>query len=229
MTTRASGRTQAEEETAEVSAAADTQIAIDLPGDDARDRHHTPGFSRIRTEWGGEDGSVLARVQGSIDERILRNFALAYEIMDALFSIVRTPEVGPDGVLPRIDQHGQIIWKRSPVGVGYEEDFSRLTSAQREHFLFQITSHLFNWEQAAAEAWTEAMFAKAIWEESFSVGFESVVGGRPTVDDRRAAGTRSSMDDRFFAIFVSAYSRRADAIVRSMERIGMRLKDVMVS
>lgn len=225
---RASGRTAAEEEAAEAAEQADLPVAIDLPGDDSRDRHHTPGFSRMRTEWGGPDAGVLARVQGSVEERILSNFALAYEIMGAVFSIVRTAEVGPNGI-PLVDQHGQTRWKRSAVGVGYEEDFSRLTTAQREHFLFQITTHLFNWEQAAAEAWTEAMFAKAIWEESFAVGFESIVGGRPTVDDRRAAGVRSSMDDRFFAIFVSAYSRRADAIVRSLERLAQRLKDVITT
>jgi hypothetical protein len=36
-------------------------------------------------------------------------------------------------------------------------------------------------------------------------------------------------DERYFAIFESVLSRKADAIVRSMERLSQRLKDVMQS
>lgn len=226
---RASGHTAAEEETREASEQFDQPIAADpLPGDDPRDRHHTPGFSRMRTDWRGNDRAVMQRVASAVDDRILANFGLAYEIMNAVYEIVRTPEPGPDGQ-PMYDEHGFVVWKRSTTGLGFDEDFSRLTTRDREHLMFQITTNLFSWEQRAAEAWTEAMYAKAIWEESFSNGFESLTGGRPTVDDRRAAGNIASMDDRFFAIFMSAYSRRADAICRSMERLQLRLKDVMVS
>ena len=69
------------------------------------------------------------------------------------------------------------------------------------------------------------MFAKAQWEERFSIAFDAPMSG--TVDDRRAAGNIDAREERYFAIFLSLYSRKADSIVRSMELLSQRLRDSM--
>lgn len=223
-TTRASGETTAEEITREASEQADQPIAVpNLPGEDPRSRFRTPGFSRMRTSWSREDSVILQGAKAAVDGQIMRNFADAYDVMNQVYDLVRTPEMDEQGVV-MTDQWGFTVWVRTPAG-GYDEDFTRMTLKQREDLMFKITTRLFAWEQRAADAWSEAMFAKAQWEERHSIGFDAPMSG--TVDDRKAAGNLAATEERYFAIFLSTYSRKADSIVRSMERLGQRLKDAM--
>lgn len=217
---RASGETVAEEIIREESRKADEPVAVELPEERAR-TFRTPGFARMRTNWSDENRRVIGSALAAVDGRILESFGDAFQVMHEVFQVVRTPETHTDGRV-MADQWGFPVWKRTPSG-GWEEDFSRLTTKQRENFLFQITTRIFDWEQRAANVWGEAMFAKAAWEERFSIGFDAPMSG--TVDDRRAAGNLDAREERYFAIFMSLYSRRADAIVRSLGLLGQRLKD----
>ena len=226
---RASGRTQAEEVLREESAAVEQEVAIDdalphLP-EEARPNFRTPGFSRMRTDWNGPEGEVVRRVLSTIDERVQHEFLDAYEIMNDLYETVRTPVLDNNGA-PVLDQWGFKVWQRRPNGT-WDEDWSRLGRAQKENALFEITTRLFSWEQRAAERWTEAMLAKGSWEEGFSIDYRAPQerNNRPTIEDRTAAAKEGSSDERYFAIFAAAYSRRADAIVRTMNLLGQRLKD----
>lgn len=219
---RASGETTAEEVVKEESAQLEEPIAVELPEERER-RFRSPGFSRMRIDWTTQDRSIIADALSAVDGRILNSFADAYQLMHELYEIVRTPEVDEQGV-PKRDKWGFTVWARTPSG-GWDEDFSRLTLKQREHFLFMITTRVFEWEQRAANVWGEAMFAKAQWEEQYSIGFDAPMSG--TVDDRRAAGNLDSREERYFAIFTSLFSRRADAIVRSMILLGQRLRDTL--
>lgn len=221
---RASGQTVAEEIIHEESAQAEQPIAVELPEERAR-TFRTPGFARMRITWAPQDRAIISQALAAVEGRILNSFGDAYQVMHELFEIVRTPETNPDGSVKR-DQWGFTVWARTPSG-GWEEDFTRLTTKQRENFLFQITTRIFDWEQRAADVWGEAMFAKAAWEERFSIGFDAPMSG--TVDDRRAAGNLDAREERYFAIFASLYSRRADAIVRSMNLLGQRLKDSLTA
>lgn len=223
--TRAHGETTAEDVTKEESAALEQPVVIDLPGDDPRSKHRTPGFARMRTDWKGEDRKIVQQAKDAVDGRIIHNFAGAYEVMNQVYDIVRTPARDDHGVIIH-DRYGFTVWAKNENGT-YDEDFTRLSHKDREHLLFLITTRLFEWSQAAADAWAEAMFAKAQWEERFSLGFDAPVSG--TVDDRRAAGNLDAREERYFAIFVSTYSRKADSIVRSMELLGQRLKDAMTA
>ena len=158
-----------------------------------------------------------------VTQRIGQRFSDAFEIMYEIYDEVREPEM-VNGV-PKTDEFGMTEWKVNAAGK-YIEDWSKITLRQRERFLYLITTRLFDWTQRAAELWGESMMAKALWEEAFAIGFESLKGGRPTIDDRRARGTRESAQDRYYAILTAYYSRKADAIVRVMELLSQRLKDV---
>lgn len=220
---RASGSTQAEEITKEESAKAEEPIAVELPEERER-TFRTPGFARMRMDWRGEDRAVIQQAKSLVEGRIMRNFADAFEIMNDVYDLVRTPEVDESTGEIMTDQWGWKVWKRLPSG-GWDEDFTRMTRAQKEDFLFKITTRLFDWEQRAADAWSEAMFAKAQWEESYSISYDAPMHG--TIDDRKAAANRNATEERYFAIFLSVYSRKADAIVRSLSLLGQRLKDSM--
>lgn len=204
---------------------ADQPMEVEIHEERTRE-FRTPGFARMRTEWSGEEAPILAAVLGTVDNRILLNFASAYAIMNELYEIVREPVANENTGEVLKDVHGFTIWQRTPSG-SYVEDYSKLARPERENLLFEITTNIFAWEQAAANAWTEAMFAKAMWEERFALSFQDAPGAKPTVDDRTQHARVGAREERYFAIFLSAYSRRADAIVRSMQLLGQRLKDVI--
>lgn len=220
--TRASGQTAASEEAVEEGEKALEPMTQELPEERAKKFRH-PGFSRLRTHWTDEDGPIIQRARAAVDGRILENFSDAYQVMHEVYEAVRTPEVDENGEV-RTDQWGFTVWRQTVSG-SYEEDWSRLGHRQREDLLFTITTRLFDWSQRAADAWGEAMFAKAVFEERFAIGFDAPMSG--TVDDRRAAGNLDARDERYFAIFVTYYSRRADGIVKTLGLLGQRIKDTM--
>jgi hypothetical protein len=210
------------EAAAEISAEPDEPVAPELP-DERERRFRTPGFSRMRITWSGEDGQMLDTVKRTIDMRIMENFQDAYSIMFEIYNLVRDPVIGPGGA-PEFDEYGFPVWARTSSG-GFIEDWTRLGAREKERFLFEITTRIFAWEQSAADAWGEAMFAKAAWEEAFAIKYDAPMNG--TIEDRNAVGKIGSREERYFAIFVSYYSRRADAIVRSMALLAQRIKDSM--
>ena len=227
--TRASGEATASEVAKDLVEELDADIRVQLPDEDdkeKRSKFRTPGFSRMRVDWRGDDQFVLAQVMDVVEKRIMVNFADAYQLMFEVYDTVRTREHVPGTGEVVLDSYGLPVWKRTSTG-SFEEDFTRLTFKQREHYLFAITTRLFDWEQRAADAWGEAMIAKAMWEESFSIGYDAPMSG--TIEDRTAAGRKHAADERYFAILVSYYSRRADAIARSMALLGQRLKDSLGS
>lgn len=221
---RAHGESAASEE-----AKAEVENLTEPPETDVLDEERkrtfrTPGFSRMRTQWNSADRQVIQHAQSVVDGRILHNFEDAYQVMHEVYDLVRTPEVNPETGEILTDQWGFPIWKKTNTG-SYEEDWSRLTKRERENLLFTITTRLFDWEQRAADAWGEAMFAKAQFEERFAIGFDEPMSG--TVDDRRAHANIESREERYFAIFLTLYSRKAEAVVRTLSLLGQRLKDSM--
>lgn len=212
-----------EKATREVSKDLEVTAEVDLHEDRTREMR-TPGFSRMRTEWEGPDQMVVASVMGQADNLVLRNFSDAYAVMHELYEIVREPVVNESTGEIFKDAHGFTVWQRSNTGA-YVEDYARLGHKEKQHLLFEITTRIFEWEQRAANAWGEAMFAKAMFEERFALTFQGTPGTRPTVDDRTQFARGSSTEERYFAIFQSLYSRKAEALVRSLTLLGQRLKD----
>jgi hypothetical protein len=74
------------------------------------------------------------------------------------------------------------------------------------------------------------MYAKVIWEQQFSSGYDDLPSGsKDTIEGRTARAKMVAAEDQFLAIFKTYYSRKADAIVRSMERLSQRIKDIHVA
>lgn len=203
----------------------DKPTEVDLHEDRTREIR-AKAFARMRTDWNGPDGVAVAAVVGQADMLILQTFASAYSVMNDLWDIVREPEVNEQTGEMLKDAHGFVIWKRGPGG-NYIEDFSRLGKNQKDHLLHRITTNIFGWEQDAANIWGESMFSKAMFEERFADQFGHAPGSRPTVDDRTQFARRESADERYFAIYKSLVSRKADALVASLKLISQRLKDTL--
>jgi len=186
----------------------------------------TPGFQRMRLDWSSDDRDVLNRAKSTAEGRLYREFPEVYRLLYRVYDIVREKEVDPETGEIVLDQWQLPKWKKDQVG-SFIEDFSLLGIKEKEDILFTITTHLFEWQQLAADAWGEAMFAKAQWEERFSMGYDAPMSG--TIEARTAAGRLDSRDERYFALYVSMYSRKADALIRSLELLGQRIKDSIVS
>ena len=215
---------QAEASLRDISKASEALAEVRVHEDETKELK-TPGFSRMRTEWHGEDAAQISGLRHVVDGRILTLFPDAFVLMNDLWDIVREPQRDPDTGYPLKDFHGFTVWARTESGA-FIEDYSRLGLREREDFLFRITTNVFNWKQTAADLWGEAMFSKAIWEEAYSLGFTEPTG-RLTVDDRTNRARVHATDERYFSIFLSLLSRKADAVVSSVELLGQRIKDII--
>jgi hypothetical protein len=197
-------------------------VEPDLP-DDRRRNFRTPNFSRMRTSWRGEDRIVIEEIKVQAEKVMRSQFGGAFALMDRLYLLVREPEISPDGTM-KTGPDGRPTWKvhdnGSPV-----ENWLRISDRERLQYLQEITGRLFEWEQVAAGLWGEAMLAKVAWEERFADGFQNVPG-KSTVDDKAQAGVTHSLDERYFGVFKSILSRRADALVRAMTRLEQILMQV---
>lgn len=210
----------------EVSEQADQPMTVDAHDDRTLEFQRT-GLSRLRTAWSEEDADALAGIHGVVEREIMIHFAGAFQIMNEIYDIVREPAVDPKSGVIETDQYGFTVWLRTETGA-FIEDYTKLGHKEVEHFLFRITTRLFDWEQQAAQLWGDSMFAKALWEQSLARGYQTAreTGGR-TVEDRTQAARLASYDDRLFGIFRALISRRADAVARSMQLLSQRLKDVL--
>jgi hypothetical protein len=222
---RAHGTPGAVEEAKEATEGLDADIETEVLHEERERTFRTPGFRRMRFDWRSEDRAIITQAKAAVDGRIIESFADAYQVMFEVYNLVRTPETGPDGG-PIVDQWGFPTWKRGVSG-GYEEDWTRLTLKEKENLMFTITTRIFEWEQRAVDAWAEAMLAKSQFEERFAIQYDEPMTG--TVDDRKAFANREAAEERYFAIFLTTYSRKADALVRSLNLLGQRLKDSMTA
>lgn len=226
---RASGRTTAEEITKEVSERADDPIDAQVTEPGETDlKFDTPGFGRMRTDWRGDDLRVLRQVESAVNKLLWAEFWSLFVVQDEFQAVVRDPLMRPDDpTKPLLDEDGAQAWACDPVTGLPEEDWTRLTDRHRYHFQHQIVNMLFAWEQSAEKLRGRSLFAKAKWEELFASGFESLpakTATKPTVEDREQRARRIAAQERYFAIFASSLSRRADALVRSMTRLHYTLE-----
>ena len=200
------------------------QPLIPDPHPDRTRQFRTTSLSRMKTEWGPEDRIRIEEIHARSDRVMRSRFAQAYDILNRLWLVVRLPLLNPDGsLIPGADGFPQ--WESHPNGSPVE-DWSLLTDRDREQFLFEITTHLFEWEQEAGRMWSESMYGKAGWEGAFAAGYLGPTG-RLTVDDRTQRGHQDSLEDRYLGIYLAALSRRAEALVRSLARVAQTLKDTM--
>jgi hypothetical protein len=195
----------------------------DIPPDRTRQFSHV-NFSRMRTDWRPPDKIKMSEIGRLADDILATCFPDAYWLIERLYAVVREPVVLTTGEKMQ-DLAGHTRWKRNDLGF-YIEDWSRLGDRERNDFLHELTIHMFEWRQQAAVMWGSAMFAKGIWEQAFAYGYTTAQlpgSGRLTVDDKTQAGHLEGMEDRYFAIFQSVLSRRADALIKSLERLEVLL------
>lgn len=230
-TVRASGSTPAVEEAHEVAATIDQPLDMDSVGEDVENEpSRIPRFERMRFNYFDPvERQVLMEAHSEITRVMVHEFTDAYRIIDEIKHIVRIPIENERGEYV-YDENGEPEWQTSPGGKVIE-DYTRLSRKQQETFLGRITTNLFGWEQTAEMIWMDAIMARARFEEHYAISYDELRGtaGRTTVDDRKAYGAMEAAQDRYQAIYLTSLSRRAAALVKSMERLSQRLKDVLTS
>jgi hypothetical protein len=221
---RASGKPAATEEGEKSADEATSPVDDNVLPEEREEWFRNPGFQRMRTDWTGKDKAQMDRLQVVIDKAVFDTFPEAYSIMSDIYDIVREQEVNESTGQLLVDAYGFKVWKRNPLTNLYYEDWSLLSYRDREDFLFRITTQLFEWEQRAADLWTRAMFSKGMFVERFSIEYDAPIHG--TIDDRNARG-KEAAEERYFALLNSAVSRKAEALVRTMTNLQLRLKDTL--
>jgi hypothetical protein len=203
-----------------IDATAEDPVEPDIPPDRARGFTHT-GFSRMRITWLDDDQERLAIVRATANDIIQAEFRVAFAVLDMLHRQVRRPLADSDGVVQTYDD-GSPKWELDEYGVP-TENWGRLDPRTRENAMHVIAVFLVEMELKAVDLWAEAMFAKVIWEEKFAKNFTALpkdqLSGKPTIQDRTQWGHRNSTEERYFAVFCAVLSKKADALVRSMNRL----------
>lgn len=231
---RADGRTGGEQLAPQESASAlqpqttDGDLGLDGGSlDHPEDRHSslTPTFRRMRTDWNSPDRAIIEQMRRAVDLLIRDQFFEIYDLMYEIYDLVREQDMDPVTFEVKLDADRLPEWKRGPGGA-YIEDWSKIGIRQREAYLYRITTGMFRWEQRQADLWGEALFAKAVFEEAFSHGYEQLANPRATIEDRTARARTVAAEHRYRAVYMAYLSKRADAVVRSAERLGQRLKDI---
>lgn len=229
MTGIDNGQIRAHGQTAADAVAEEQVKEIDTPVTEKEEKPVglTRAFQRMRTDWHSADKDTIKSVQSIVDDQLFNAFSDAYSLRYEMFDIVRAKKIDKTTGEIETDDYGNALWEQNPDGT-YVEDWTKLTSRDRERFIYQIITRMFEWEQAAADAWGEALFAKAQWQEAFSTGFDSFTEGKAIEKAREARANRQAADQRYLAVFKSLYSKKADALVRSMVLLAQRLKDLTV-
>lgn len=201
-------------------ATAEEPLAPDLKPDRTRQFSNT-SFSRMKRSWVGDEAASLGEVHFAADQAVQAQFGRALRVLARLHELTQIPETNDQGdVLTYADGSTRFLLDESGDPV---VDYTRLNKKNRTDILMVITTHLYDWEKASTQKWAEAMYAKVIWEQAFSEGYRKLPGtaisGKPTIDDRTQTGHSFSAQDRYFAVFCSALSRQAEALVRNMIRV----------
>lgn len=177
------------------------------------------GFSRMRTNWAGDDDRKVAELEALSDRIIRRRFSVAFAVEARIWRSVRKQKFDRATGAYLTYEDGTPQWERDEYG-DVVEDWGLLSDTDRSALLMSIATHMFEWELAKAAMWAEAMYAKGEWEETFSKGYTAlpghVVSGKPTIEDRTHWAQKNAAEARYFALFQSGLSRKADAIVKSM-------------
>jgi hypothetical protein len=209
---------------------AEEPLTADPPPDRTRQFTHA-GFSRMRSGWIGDDRDKVLELEALADQMVKHRFVVAFAVIERVHRSVRTQAYneGTGELLTYPD--GTPMWKKDELGAP-EEDWGMLSDRDRKGLLMTIATHMFEWELAGASAWAEAMYAKGIWEQAFASGFTAlppgVVSGRPTVDDRTQWGHKNAAEDRYFALFQTSLSKKADGILRAMRGIQRVLENTAI-
>jgi hypothetical protein len=202
-------------------ATAEEPMASD-PHPDRTQENTRASFSRMRTGWVGDDARMIMELEALSDQIIRRRFAVAFAIIERVYAHVRIQAVNKATGELLVYEDGTPQWEKdewdAPV-----EDWAMLGDNDRSNLLHTIAVHMFEWELAKGNTWFEAMVAKGQWEEIFSRGYTSLPGhvasGKPTIEDRTHHSQKNAAQERYFALFESSLSRKADGIVRAMTGI----------
>jgi hypothetical protein len=217
---------QASRVLAEVSKEADEPMDVEMDPDRTRENTST-GLSRIRTDYFNDDDAEIQSIIAEVEGVLRRTFPGVYMVMNDLWMHVRKPVANPATGEMMLDIFGWPVWEKLPGGA-YDEDYSRLTNAEKDHFLLQITTLVGEWGQEAENLRAHAQFRKVLWEGAMADGFVAPTG-RVTVEERTQRGRAASMDDRLRAVYRHVLSRKAERLVRDMELLGQRLKDSLTA
>jgi hypothetical protein len=179
------------------------------------------GLSRMKTEWSQGDRDALVVLKAEADRIVRAEFRGWFSVLDRLHRCVRTPLCDENGEIKTYDDKSP-MWEVDEWG-DPAENWGLLDDQTRSNILHILATRLAEWEMHAADNWAEAMYAKVVWEEKFAQGFVAMPGrqvsGKPTIEDRTQFGNRFSADERYFAVFKSAVSKKSDLLLKSANRL----------
>lgn len=222
---RASGRWGSQEEAREQADKIESDGQDPVEAVEREVEFRTPKFMRMRFNWRDDaELQVVHRAEQAVDSVLRRIFPDLFAIKEQVYECARVPEVDGNGEILMDPGTNTPRWRVRPDGF-VDEDFTRMTRAQHEHFVMLITTRIIDWRYRANNLWLHAAMARAQFEERFAISFDTPATG--TVDARNAIANRDAAEERYHAVYATALSRAADRMVNDMGNLAQRIKDVM--
>lgn len=186
--------------------------------------HRALKDTKIRYTWKPEDQAILAALRGTTNALIQRHFADVLGALDDLYLSIRTPKVNEHGVV-LTGPDGRTVWETDERG-NPAEDWSLLTGQDVEACLLNMSRVKFELAQRVSDLFTEALFAKHVYNDVWHEQYESMVHG--TQKDREALANRETKQDRYFGFYRYTIWASADTLLKEVNatmRLLERVRD----
>lgn len=178
-------------------------------------------FSKISFKWRPDDRKILEQIRAGVDELFSELYAESFRTVDSFYETLRVPET-VEGVV-QFDSGGRVIWKKDFRGQEIE-DWSQLTGQDLEKTLLDITRLKLILAPQVNDLLLEAIFAKHIFDDMLSEGFEEVLQG--TIPDRNAHAARKARMDKYHAYFRFYLYSHAEAFLKELNNFSRILERI---
>lgn len=176
----------------------------------------------LKFDWSPEERETIETVKSIVKQEVSKDFGQVAHVLHDMLRKVRMQEVDANGK-PLYDETGAPVWQKWPDG-SIKEDWSRIDAADIDAFLMNAAVFSFFVAQSVVDAYGEAVFAKYMSEDKFAEVYDSLIEG--TIDDKRAAASKKSRLERYFAFYKAYKYRYMREMMDRIDSISRRLETV---
>lgn len=128
----------------------------------------TPLKLEIQEPFEGAAGKFLQELKDFADQYIINNFGNLLSTVEEIYSRVR--------IVEKTNEDGTKVYKKRPDGLGFEENFSKLSVEEIDHFILSLSTESFMGSPKVDDLYMEASFAKALYDEEYYLEYQRVNG-----------------------------------------------------
>jgi len=163
------------------------------------------------SDWTEEDKEFVDSLKESVTKQVQRNLSQLFAIENELLSKVRILQ--PDG------QYAKDVFG------AYIEDWSRIEVKDMLEFINAGSATLLVSTKYSFDSLTDAVIAKYVYDDTYDAAYSSFMSG--TIDDKTAKAKRSTLEERWLAIYKSLVQKYTQTVIDKFESQIKRVQKVV--